>query len=143
MSTRDPVPRWRTVADGRLSGWEVSTSREAGQEVTVGVARGRRSWQGWILCFSAALHLRFDMGCFTQFPADLRNPAIVVWRCRAAMQESDPVVPMTALVVDDDGRLTYLGEDGRRRVIVGDQDLLRRVMQIRDQSGDLEGGCGI
>ena len=59
------------------------------------------------------------------------------------MQESDPVVPMTALVVDDDGRLTYLGEDGRRRVIVGDQDLLRRVMQIRDQSGDLEGGCGI
>tara|TARA_B100000900_G_scaffold406077_1_gene416575 strand:+ start:320 stop:472 length:153 start_codon:yes stop_codon:yes gene_type:complete len=50
---------------------------------------------------------------------------------------------MTALVVDADGRLTYMGEDGRRRVIVGDQDLLRRVQQIQDQSWDLEGGCGI
>ena len=50
---------------------------------------------------------------------------------------------MTALVVDADGRLTYMGEDGRRRVIVGDQDLLRRVQKIQDQSWDLEGGCGI
>ena len=83
------------------------------------------------------------MGCFTQFPAGLLNPAIVVPRCRAAMQPSDAVVPMTALVVDADGRLTYMGEDGRRRVIVGDQDLLRRVQQIQDQSWDLEGGCGI
>ena len=83
------------------------------------------------------------MGCFTQFPAGLRNPAIVVPRCRAAMQPSDAVVPMTALVVDADGRLTYMGEDGRRRVIVGDQDLLRRVQKIQDQSWDLEGGCGI
>ena len=83
------------------------------------------------------------MGCFTQFPAGLRNPAIVAPRCRAAMQPSDAVVPMTALVIDADGRLTYMGEDGRRRVIVGDQDLLRRVQQIHDQSWDLEGGCGI
>ncbi len=59
------------------------------------------------------------------------------------MQPSDAVVPMTALVIDADGRLTYMGEDGRRRVIVGDQDLLRRVQQIHDQSWDLEGGCGI
>ena len=68
---------------------------------------------------------------------------MVVSRCRAAMQPSDAVVPMTALVIDADGRLTYMGEDGRRRVIVGDQDLLRRVQQIHDQSWDLEGGCGI
>ena len=59
------------------------------------------------------------------------------------MQDSEAVVPMTALVVDAEGRLTYVGEDGRRRVIVGDRDLLRRVQQIRDENGDLEGGCGI
>ena len=50
---------------------------------------------------------------------------------------------MTALVVDAEGRLTYVGEDGRRRVIVGDRDLLRRVQQIHDENWDLEGGCGI
>ena len=59
------------------------------------------------------------------------------------MQDPEAVVPMTALVVDAEGRLTYVGEDGRRRVIVGDRDLLRRVQQIRDENGDLEGGCGI
>ena len=68
---------------------------------------------------------------------------MVVRRCSAAMQDSEAVVPMTALVVDAEGRLTYLGEDGRRRVIVGDRDLLRRVQQIRDENWDLEGGCGI
>ena len=59
------------------------------------------------------------------------------------MQDSEAVVPMTALVVDAEGRLTYVGEDGRRRVIVGDRDLLRRVQQILDENWDLEGGCGI
>ena len=83
------------------------------------------------------------MGCFTQFLTGARNPANVVWRCSAAMQDSEAVVPMTALVVDAEGRLTYVGEDGRRRVIVGDRDLLRRVQQIRDENWDLEGGCGI
>ena len=83
------------------------------------------------------------MGCFTQFLTGARNPAIVLRRCSAAMQDSEAVVPMTALVVDAEGRLTYVGEDGRRRVIVGDRDLLRRVQQIRDENWDLEGGCGI
>ncbi|GIR25030.1 MAG: hypothetical protein CM15mP39_08410 [Synechococcus sp.] len=31
---------------------------------------------------------------------------------------------MTALVIDADGRLTYMGEDGCRRQIVGDPELL-------------------
>ncbi|MDB4682316.1 hypothetical protein OAE68_01405 [Synechococcus sp. AH-551-A10] len=51
---------------------------------------------------------------------------------------------MTALIVDDDGRLTYVGDDGCRRVIVGDSDLLQRLQQLRKQRGDeMEGGCGI
>ena len=83
------------------------------------------------------------MGCFTQFLTGPRNPAIVARRYSTAMQDSEAVVPMTALVVDAEGRLTYVGEDGRRRVIVGDRDLLRRVQQIRDENWDLEGGCGI
>lgn len=52
---------------------------------------------------------------------------------------------MTALVVDGDGRLTYMGEDGRRRVIVGDQELLDRLQSLLGESDDntFEGGCGI
>ena len=61
------------------------------------------------------------------------------------MNGEDPVTPMTALVVDGDGRLTYMGEDGRRRVIVGDQELLDRLQSLRGESDDntFEGGCGI
>ena len=61
------------------------------------------------------------------------------------MNGEDPVTPMTALVVDVDGRLTYMGEDGRRRVIVGDQELLDRLQSLRGESDDntFEGGCGI
>ena len=59
------------------------------------------------------------------------------------MDDSDAVIPMAALVVDADGRLTYMAEDGRRRVIVGNTELLRRVQEIQDSQGDLEGGCGI
>jgi len=33
--------------------------------------------------------------------------------------------------------------DGRRRVIVGDADLLRRLQQIHDDNGNVDGGCGI
>lgn len=43
----------------------------------------------------------------------------------------NPVLPMTALIIDAAGRLTYMGEDGCRRVIVGDEDLLRRLQQIQ------------
>ena len=61
------------------------------------------------------------------------------------MNGEDPVTPMTALVVDANGRLTYMGADGRRRVIVGDQDLLDRLQSLRGESDDnmFEGGCGI
>ena len=61
------------------------------------------------------------------------------------MNAEDPVTPMTALVVDGDGRLTYMGEDGRRRVIVGDQELFDRLQSLLSESDDntFEGGCGI
>ena len=60
------------------------------------------------------------------------------------MEGLPPVTPMTALIVDDDGRLTYVGADGCRRVIVGDSDLLQRLQQLRKQRGDeMEGGRGI
>ena len=52
------------------------------------------------------------------------------------MEGFPPVTPMTALIVDDDGRLTYVGADGCRRVIVGDSDLLQRLQQLRKLRGD-------
>ncbi len=52
------------------------------------------------------------------------------------MDASSPVTPMTALVIDADGRLTYMGEDGCRRQIVGDSDLLARLRQLQDQGSD-------
>ena len=59
--------------------------------------------------------------------------------------DSEPLVtPMTALVIDGKGRLTYMGQDGQRRVIVGNPDLLRRLSDIRRDGDDsFEGGCGI
>ncbi len=60
------------------------------------------------------------------------------------MEGLPPVIPMTALIVDNDGRLTYVGTDGCRRVIVGDADLLQRLQELRNLRGDeMEGGCGI
>ena len=60
------------------------------------------------------------------------------------MEGLPPVTPLTALIVDNDGRLNYVGADGCRRVIVGDSDLLQRLQQLRDlQSDEMEGGCGI
>ena len=57
---------------------------------------------------------------------------------------SRPVTPMTALVVDDQGRLTYIGIDGSRRVIVGNPDVLRRLRDLRGKPmDDFDGGCGI
>ena len=52
------------------------------------------------------------------------------------MDASSPVTPMTALVIDADGRLTYMGEDGCRRQIVGDSELLARMRQLQDQDSD-------
>ena len=60
------------------------------------------------------------------------------------MEGLPPVTPLTALIVDHDGLLTYVGADGCRRVIVGDSDILQRLQQLRDlQSDEMEGGCGI
>ena len=59
------------------------------------------------------------------------------------MDQPPTVTPLTALVVNEDGQLTYMGVDGRRRVIVGDSDLLRRLQQIHDDNGNVDGGCGI
>ena len=44
--------------------------------------------------------------------------------------EPELITPLTALRVDDAGRLTYMGQDGCRRVIVGNPDLLDRLMPI-------------
>ena len=43
--------------------------------------------------------------------------------------EPELITPQTALRVDEAGRLTYMGQDGCRRVIIGDPDLLDRLMQ--------------
>ena len=59
------------------------------------------------------------------------------------MEQPPTVTPLTAMVVNEDGQLTYMGVDGRRRVIVGDADLLRRLQQIHDDNGNVDGGCGI
>ena len=43
--------------------------------------------------------------------------------------EPELITPLTALRVDEAGRLTYMGQDGSRRVIVGNPDLLDRLTQ--------------
>ena len=57
-----------------------------------------------------------------------------------AIDETSPVTPMTALVIDADGHLTYMGEDGCRRQIVGDPELLGRLQQL--QGKDCADGDG-
>ena len=41
-----------------------------------------------------------------------------------------PVTPLTALVVAREGRLTYVGVDGRRYVIVADPALFERLQDL-------------
>jgi len=50
--------------------------------------------------------------------------------------EPAPITPLTALRVDEDGRLTYMGQDGQRYVIVGDAELLRRLRPEDFDVGD-------
>ena len=45
--------------------------------------------------------------------------------------DDDLVIPLTAIIVDRDGRLTYMGSDGLRRIILGSADLFR-ALQSRD-----------
>ena len=60
---------------------------------------------------------------------------------RIAIDETSPVTPMTALVIDADGHLTYMGEDGCRRQIVGDPELLVRLQQLQGEDcTDGDGG---
>ena len=50
---------------------------------------------------------------------------------------------MTALVIDADGHLTYMGEDGCRRQIVGDPELLVRLQELQKKNGiDSDGDGG-
>ncbi len=43
------------------------------------------------------------------------------------MPAEEPITPLTALIVNSDGQLTYMGQDGKRYVIVGDAELLKRL----------------
>ena len=62
---------------------------------------------------------------------------------RIAIDETSPVTPMTALVIDADGHLTYMGEDGCRRQIVGDPELLARLHELQKKNGiDIDGDGG-
>ena len=59
--------------------------------------------------------------------------ALLLQRCcfiKAPMVDPEPITPMTALTLDANGRLTYMAEDGSRRVIVADPDLFARLQQL-------------
>ena len=125
----------------------VSTSREAGSASRCVWASGRRSCRLQNKLVSVQRVLRKTACVLTpnrllQVPTPVMVQGIVD---RLDMNGQDPVTPMTALVVDDEGRLTYMGEDGRRRVIVGDQEILDRLQALRAETDDttFEGGCGI
>ena len=47
------------------------------------------------------------------------------------MNDDLPITPLTALVVNAQGQLTYIGQDGQRYVIVGDSELLSRLNQLQ------------
>jgi hypothetical protein len=53
-----------------------------------------------------------------------------------AMADEQPITPLTALVINPEGQLTYMGQDGRRYVIVGDAELLQRLMQGEASPGE-------
>jgi len=55
---------------------------------------------------------------------------------QAVIEEPSPIIPLTALVIDADGRLTYMGEDGCRRQIIGDPALLARLQQLQEQDSN-------
>lgn len=50
--------------------------------------------------------------------------------------DKPPVTPLTALRVDADGRLTYMGQDGQRYVILGDAELLARLKALEGRPVD-------
>lgn len=56
-----------------------------------------------------------------------------------AMEEQQPITPLTGPVFDEEGRLTYMGVDGRRYVVVQgaefDEEDAARVMEALRQAG--------
>ena len=52
--------------------------------------------------------------------------------------EPAPITPLTALRVDEEGRLTYMGQDGQRYVIVGDAELLNQFRRKQTPEPDQE-----
>ena len=51
------------------------------------------------------------------------------------MDDENLRLPSTALRVDDEGRLTYMADDGHRVVIVGDPDLFLRFKRLKAEGG--------
>ena len=49
-----------------------------------------------------------------------------------------PITPLTALRVDEEGRLTYMGQDGQRYVIVGDAELLAQLNRDQGTASESE-----
>ena len=55
------------------------------------------------------------------------------------MDDENHRLPSTALRVVEEGRVTYMAEDGHRVVIVGDPDLFLRFKRLKaDGGGDAE-----
>jgi hypothetical protein len=52
------------------------------------------------------------------------------------MTDEQPITPLTALIVNSDGQLTYMGQDGQRYVIVGNAELLQRLQQGEPSPGE-------
>ncbi|WP_244282313.1 hypothetical protein [Synechococcus sp. UW140] len=57
----------------------------------------------------------------------------------SAMDEQKPITPLTGPVFDDEGRLTYMGVDGRRYVVVDgvdfDEQDAAKVMKVLQLAG--------
>ena len=51
------------------------------------------------------------------------------------MDDENLRLPSTALRVVEEGRLTYMAEDGHRVVIVGDPDLFLRFKRLKAEGG--------
>ncbi len=49
---------------------------------------------------------------------------------------SQPITPLTALIVNEEGQLTYMGQDGQRYVIVGNAELLSQWLKPQQDDQD-------
>jgi len=55
-------------------------------------------------------------------------------------ETSRPVTPLTAPVINADGQLTYMGQDGQRYVIVGNSEAIEALDQDTDQDKNQDNG---